>query len=180
MVCGSWLTWAARDGASELTSASLRSNLNRAAQNCSSRWYVRAAGIAASLLSAVAAVLVSAPSAYADDGLSLAGTVTKNCGVATCSYYLTRHDTKLLADFLAKRDWQANLAQVPVCAAVGAVTSAIGGVYCEGTWIWVTEEVQRAANDHGDRGACLKLTYIPSNPPLPTYWSTNNGQYCHD
>jgi peptidoglycan hydrolase-like protein with peptidoglycan-binding domain len=113
--------------------------------------------------------------------------VTINCGIVTCSAYLSRSVTRDAyeksnvgeAGFLAA-------AQV-ICAPLLLPPLTPLGVACDAATIaqagWITQELRDAVTQHGAEGACLKVTYtkpVGDIPPAITWWSTNNGPYCTD
>ena len=130
-----------------------------------------------------AALAPASPAAAA----STYGPVTVNCGVVTCSAYLSRSVTK---EAYHKKDiGQGGFAAaaivicapmlVPPLTPVGTACSAAAALHGP----WISQELTEAATEHGDRGACLKATWtkqVGSVPPAITYWSTNNGKYCKD
>lgn len=110
------------------------------------------------------------------------GPVTENCGIASCSLYLSRSATKKANDKLTIGGGGYAASATAVC---GALTFASGpgavvvGPACAATatfqGAWIAQEISDAATKHGPRGACLKVT---KSPVTPFYWSTNNGKYC--
>jgi hypothetical protein len=144
----------------------------------------RAVVMAATVIAGLALSISPASADDYDNGDDLhLGIANKNCGYATCSYYVTRESTKMLDDYFSRNGLGVNSTTAVVCGALGYVTWGVGGAYCEITTIVVQEQTNRAANDHGPKGACLKLTVTNGHgvgPEVPTYWSTNNGKYCHD
>ena len=138
------------------------------------------AGIAAAVL-ATGVALAPASAAQAS---STAGPVTVNCGIVTCSAYLSRSATKAANEKITVGGGAfAGLALV-VCAPLMTPPLTPIGVACGAAAAvqgpWIAQEIGEAATRHGDAGACLKVTYTRTKPPVITYWSTNNGQYCKD
>ena len=109
------------------------------------------------------------------------GSVTPNCGYASCSYYLSRSSTKAIYDQAFAAEHGPEAATAAVCGAFAIVATPLAGVACaaiaasQGIWIW--QEIIDAATQHGAQGACLKLTVNPLPFPAGFYWSTNNGKY---
>ncbi|MEV7629892.1 hypothetical protein [Actinoplanes sp. NPDC089786] len=135
----------------------------------------------AALVTGVALVPASAASA------ATYGPVTTNCGVVTCSAYLSRSATKAVNEKLTLAGGGYAGVGLIVCAPLAPPPLTPIGVACgvaatvQGAWI--AQEVEDAAERHGARGACLKVTYtkpVGNVPPQVTYWSTNNGKYCKD
>lgn len=117
---------------------------------------------------------------------STLGPFTVNCGIVTCSGYLSRSATKAA---YAKSTVGAGgfaAAAVVVCGAAGIASVPLGiacGAVATAHGPWIAQELQDAVTQHGPSGACLKVTFtkpIPNVPPTVTWWSTNNGKYCKD
>ncbi|MBM2615749.1 hypothetical protein JIG36_09300 [Actinoplanes sp. LDG1-06] len=114
------------------------------------------------------------------------GPVTVNCGIVTCSAYLSRSATKLANQKLTIGGGGYAAAAAVMCfpltlpplTPVGVACGAVATV--QGAWI--AQEIQEAATLHGARGACLKMTFTRPVRGMSTitYWSTNNGTYCKD
>jgi hypothetical protein len=140
---------------------------------------------------------VSAPTAAASGSTGVSGTststgtslgpVTFNCGYFECSAYLSRSVTKAayekssvgLGGFAAAATLICGALAVPPLTPVGAACAAAAAF--QGPWI--NQEIGDAATQHGAAGACLKVTYTKptrSIPPVITWWSTNNGQFCQN
>lgn len=120
------------------------------------------------------------------------GPVTVNCGTLTCSAYLSRSATRNLAEVIAPFGTPS---MPPAAPSAGRLCLKVAGPFagvpvagpvvfgsCLAQAAWISQEISRAANDHGPRGACLKATFtklgITPGPPAITYWSTNNGDFC--
>lgn len=120
--------------------------------------------------------LVVTPAASADDSSFTVGAVTNNCGIATCSTYISRSGTESLDRFLDNKvayygSWAGGAI---VCGALGAVPY-IGvplGTYCGFRFAQFDQVLDEAA----DKDKCFKVTYLPTGHV--THISTNNGQYC--
>lgn len=122
--------------------------------------------------------------AFAKPAASTIGPVTINCGLATCSAYLSRSVTKTAygKEIVGGGGYAATAGVIcapllvppltPLGIACGAAATVQGG--------WISQELSDAATQHGAKGACLKVTYTKIGPPVITWWSTNNGQYCKD
>lgn len=155
---------------------------------------LRAAIASAAALIGIAAIGVSDPplSGATTNGPAVAkasstiGPFTLNCGIVTCSGYLSRSATKAA---YAKSTVGAGgfaAAATVVCGAAGAAFVPLG-IACAAVAAahgpWIAQELQDAATQHGAAGACLKVTFtkpLPDIPPTITWWSTNNGKYCKD
>ncbi|MEU8663883.1 hypothetical protein [Actinoplanes philippinensis] len=112
------------------------------------------------------------------------GPVTINCGIGTCSAYLSRSATKAAYRKLTVGGGGFAAAAAVVCAPlmtppltpIGVACGAVATVH----GAWIAQSITEAATMHGSRGACLKATYTRPVRGLSTitYWSTNNGTYC--
>jgi hypothetical protein len=139
-------------------------------------------------LTAVAALagslaLVGGPVATSSAQAATLGPVTTNCGYVTCSAYLSRSATRAVYQKVVLAGGFYGGGVIAVCYPFGPTplgAACAAALAVNGGWIW--QEVQDAATQHGARGACLKVTYTRSAGGLRaiTWWSTNNGQYCHD
>jgi hypothetical protein len=124
-------------------------------------------------LAIVGSVAIATPPAQAKP--QTYGAVTMNCGIASCSWYLSRSATKELNSRI-KTDG----------GRIGAAVSALGlcksahpiicfAVAANGALAAIS--IQEAAENHPPNGACFKIT---KSPVTPFYYSTNNGKYCKD
>jgi hypothetical protein len=154
------------------------------------RYLVRPAVVAAAVIGLTATCggvtqAGAAPTETSVVGLSAdtIGPVTVNCGIVTCSAYLSRSATRSVHDATDGIDTPNVDIPSVACEKLAELTAEaapVTFVACMANAMWVLEELKRAAEDHGDRGACLKVTFTKTRPPAVTYWSTNNGQYCKD
>ncbi len=121
---------------------------------------------------------------------------TEDCGITTCSLYLSRHSTTSLNNFLNSHLGVGTVAltQFGLCAALVAATEGTGGVPCTAFMIaldvYGSPQINKAASVHG----CLRIRYtrpIYSSFPFPHYDTVVTGlyvvqhgsagyQYCHD
>ena len=115
------------------------------------------------------------------------GPVTVNCGIVTCSAYVSRSATKAANSKIGVGGGIYSGAAIVVCAPLAPPPLTPVGVACAAAAAvqgpWIAQEISEAATQHGSRGACLKVTYtrqVQDIPPTITYWSTNNGQFCKD
>jgi hypothetical protein len=132
---------------------------------------------------AVGAVVAQPSPAYAS---TTVGPVTFNCGIVTCSAYLSRSATKAANQKLAVGGGAYAAITGVVCAPLMVPPLTPIGVACGAVAVfhggWIAQSIQEAATQHGPRGACLKVTYLRPvrGATTITYWSTNNGNYCKD
>jgi hypothetical protein len=146
----------------------------------------KTAALTALATASVATGAVLAPASPAA-AASTYGPVTVNCGVVTCSAYLSRSVTK---DAYHKKDFGVGAfatAAIYVCAPLLAPPLTPIGTACSASATlhggWIAQELSEAATEHGPNGACLKVTWtqqVGAVPPTITYWSTNNGKHCKD
>jgi hypothetical protein len=110
------------------------------------------------------------------------GAVTVNCSWGSCSYYLSRSATKEVNSRIDNYMAGGGAISGGVCLAIGAMTAVVGGVICGvgaaigagHAWV-IRDQVKEAAETHGSRGACFKVTRSHAG----TLWySTNNGKFC--
>lgn len=114
------------------------------------------------------------PAAF--DSAFTVGAVTNNCGIATCSTYISRSGTKSLDRFLDGKVAQYGSwgAEAIVCTSLGEIPY-VGvplGLYCGFRFVQFDQVLDEAA----DKNKCFKVTYLPTG--TVTHISTNNGQYC--
>lgn len=126
--------------------------------------------------------LLIAPPASADVTHTY-GPITENCSWGSCSWYLSRDATRKLHQMLEYDD-AATVGAGGVCAVLGVATAGAALVPCGivATMIRIQAEVVKklvgdAVEDHGDRGACFKVTRSHVGTIYP---STNNGKLCKD
>ncbi len=142
---------------------------------------IRAGLVAAAI--AVGVSLFSASTANADESFTV-GAVSNNCGIATCSVYISRSGTRSIDRFADKKvaEWGKWGAETAVCGALGFVPY-VGvplGIYCGFRF----EQFDQVLDEAADKNKCFKVTYTR---PLPgsgattvTHISTNNGDFCED
>jgi len=139
--------------------------------------------IVAVLVAVVAALgvsLATAPAASADGGFTL-GAVRNNCGIVTCSVYVSRSGTKSLDSFLDNKvlkygRWGAETYTCGKLVAVPVVGAPLA-VYCGFRFFQIDDVLDEAA----DKNKCFKVTYTRPVPPAVTtvtHISTNNGDLC--
>jgi len=126
----------------------------------------------ASATTANAAPLKAAPITY--------GAVTNNCGIVTCSIYISRSGTKSMNRFVSSKVGQYGAwgAGTVVCGALGFVPY-VGpglGVYCGFRFAQFTQVLGEAAG----KNKCFKVTYTRPvrGATTVTHISTNNGSLC--
>lgn len=117
------------------------------------------------------------------DGFQV-GAVSENCGIATCSIYVSRSGTRSMDRFLDGKipHYGSGVAATIACGAwapVPYVGPALV-IYCGVRFDQFNETLDEAA----ERNKCFKITYtnrkIPNMPPAVTHISTNNGDFCTD
>jgi RHS repeat-associated protein len=103
-----------------------------------------------------------------------------NCGVFTCSAYLSRNSTRWLADH---PEWLngAHLAAASGCSmlpvphqGVKAGCALVVGL----NWSVMSANINRAAKAVNGQSKCFKITWGRQVPSV--YYSTNNGLFCTD
>lgn len=108
--------------------------------------------------------------------------LTTNCGIASCSIYLSRSETRATYDRINNYGWVAGAALGAAIGAKGGPWGAVGGAII-GTFgsAHVLEMLETATQQN----KCFKVTYVrgsdlsPTGPQI-TWISTNNGEHCHD
>lgn len=108
--------------------------------------------------------------------------LTTNCGITTCSVYLSRSETRTAYDRINNYGWVAGAAIGAALGAKGGVWGAVGGAII-GTFgaAHVIELLETASQQN----KCFKVTYVrgsdwsPTGPQI-TWLSTNDGDHCHD
>jgi hypothetical protein len=154
---------------------STRPDATTPATERSRRWGARLAAV----LAGVAIVL----------GFGVVGTaqaaepgITTNCGRITCSDYVSREGTRQMLDMMNSPDNPTKVLSNTACALGGGRVSPVcklAKVAIKFGEAMTRRTLESAVNDHGAAGACFKITYVRGTD-VPTYVSTNNGQYCHD
>jgi hypothetical protein len=107
---------------------------------------------------------------------------TKDCGIITCSIYLSRSETQRAAEIalphLRTAQSAANAAAT-VCAAGGPAVALACRISIRVRFKNFRDSLQGARDGHG----CLRIRFAPTpNPPYATIWSFHNdgGKYCKD
>jgi hypothetical protein len=143
----------------------------------------------ATLLASVAvlvALVALAPAAsaapLADPGLPnnpiTVGAVTHNCGVATCSVYLSRSASKAIGGPLDNKvvEYGRIPADMLTCGKLAAIPIPYVGIglalYCS----FRAEQVYQAFDEAVEKNKCVKITYLRTGQV--THISTNNGAHC--
>jgi hypothetical protein len=121
--------------------------------------------------------LAVAPAASADASFTV-GAVTNNCGIVTCSVYISRSGTESLDSFVDNKVVQSGSrrAALVVCGQLGKIPY-VGvplGIYCGFRFV----QFNRVLDEAAEKNKCFKVTYLPSG--TVTHISTNNGTHCKD
>jgi len=116
---------------------------------------------------------------------AMAAPAVINCGIATCSIYLTRNTTKELCEALCQYREESIIsigtAATVACAATGAgeVVSPICGGAAALFGTFFIHKVDQATQ----KRQCLRIRYIPGRatvPPVPTALYSDGSRFCHD
>jgi hypothetical protein len=144
---------------------------------------VRVVGIGLSVLTiAVGAGITTTGTAEAKP--QTIGAATVNCGIASCSLYVSRSATKEMHERAEILKAGGGGASTTACGALAYATLPVAwvtGPACLGVMAvhgaWVLNTIQDAATRHGEDGACFKVTRSAVGT---LYFSTNNGTHCKD
>ncbi|HYX37478.1 MAG TPA: hypothetical protein VE954_30615 [Oligoflexus sp.] len=104
---------------------------------------------------------------------------TENCGIATCSIYLTRNSTKELCERLCQYSNSSTAAiagaAATACAPIGGIGAVVCGAAGAVSGAFFIDKLQQAA----DKNQCLRLRYVPGvNTPTGLY--SDDSEHCHD
>lgn len=113
-----------------------------------------------------------------------AAVATVDCGIVTCSLYLTRNTTKEICERLCQYSNTSNAviagAAAAACAATGVGTIASGACAAAGA-VWggfFIDKLQQATNAN----QCLRIRYLkptpPVNAPVPTGLYVDRSGFC--
>lgn len=116
------------------------------------------------------------------DVVSVTNSYIFTCGVASCSYYISRKGTKAAADYTALHENALNAAAAGVatgaCAATGAGAAAV--TVCTTAATAAAGVMMDEVKSAGDRGECLRLHYYFYPILLPATPSANTSGYCQN
>jgi hypothetical protein len=142
--------------------------------------------IAPNLLRALVVTATAAAGLTVSATAGTASATENNCGIATCSVYFSRSETRRLDDALERAGW-GEAGGAGICIATGIPTAGVGTAICSLIVAELTayaelvkQVVGDAVHGHPPNGACFKITYTRGPAPVPTWVSTNNGKYCAD
>ncbi|MGI5127276.1 hypothetical protein ACQEVB_10735 [Pseudonocardia sp. CA-107938] len=118
------------------------------------------------------------------------GAVTVNCSVGSCSIYISRSATKELnehGDLLVGGSTSGATGLAAALGISGQLAVVVGAAVTLNAQV-VRDTIKQAAEHHGKKGACFKITkpHVPGLGGLGmavnsyTHYSTNNGPFCKD
>lgn len=112
-------------------------------------------------------------------------TIKYNCGIATCSVYLSRDVTKLLRQ---KLDPIKNNGPIVLAGAAGAACAALAlpsgpgsiaaGAYCGGAASVYGSSFVNTLKTAASRNECVRLRTIRNTPTVVGMYNDHNGKFC--
>lgn len=107
-----------------------------------------------------------------------AAVVNFNCGIVTCSAYLTRNTTKEICERLCEYSNASNAAIATAAAAACLPLGGVGAVVCAGAGALFGGFFIDKLNQATDAGQCLRIRYTNSSPPVVTGLYVDRSGYC--
>lgn len=107
------------------------------------------------------------------------GKVHRNCGILSCSLYVSRTRVAYINNYSNEYGLAASLGAVVVCGIIGLYGLGIAGIVCGAIvavyWYWFMNRITSAAKSN----KCVKITFRIATPTVLSI-STNNGKHCKD
>ncbi|MDQ3231154.1 MAG: hypothetical protein M3Q07_04975, partial [Pseudobdellovibrionaceae bacterium] len=104
---------------------------------------------------------------------------TENCGIATCSIYLTRNSTKELCERLCQYSNASTAAIATAAAAACAPIGGVGAIVCGGAGAvsggFLIDKLQQAAG----KNQCLRVRFVPGVNTVTGLYS-DDSEHCKD
>ncbi len=104
------------------------------------------------------------------------------CGIASCSYYISRKGTKAAADYITRHEniLNAGAAGVASGACFGTGAGAAAVTVCAGAASAAAGFVMDEMKAAGERGECLRLHYYHYPTLLPATPAADTSGYCQN
>lgn len=103
---------------------------------------------------------------------------TTNCGIITCSVYLTRNTTKEICERLCQYSNASNAAIATAAAAACLPLGGVGAVACGGAGAILGGFFIDKLNQATDANQCLRIRYTKGSAAIPTGLYVDRSKYC--